>query len=136
MARLVATPEAYNAFWTAGGWWLPAVVKSIDPGDGTITAMLTLSEKDCKGPALWKSASPEIIQLLGNNADVIQHNFDLLIPSTPRILTIHIDRATELFVDGMTAHLADLKAGDALGIGLNDFTADDVWPPFIRVYRY
>jgi hypothetical protein len=135
VARLIATPDAYQNYWCAG-LWVPAVVESVDPQKSTIQAKLTLSEQDCKGAAFWKTASPEMIQALGNNAAGVQQTFDILCPKSGRELTLHADRATEIFLDGMKAKLPTLKPGDHLGIPLTDLQSNDAWPTFIRVYRY
>ena len=136
VARLIATRDAYDSYWD-GGWWLPAVVQSTDPATGALRVKLTLSEQDCKGLAFWKTASPEMIQLLGDGYAGVRQAFDLLAPATgARLVTLHVDRATELFLDGMKAKLSDLKPGDPLGVPISDFKADEVWPAFIRVYRY
>jgi hypothetical protein len=134
-ARLIATPDAYQNYWCAG-CWVPALVESVDSDRRTMQVKLTLSEQDCKGAAFWKTATPEMIQQMGNNAAGIQQMFAALAPKAGRVLTLHTDRATEIFLDGMKAKLPLLKPGDRLGILLTDFQANDVWPTFIRVYRY
>jgi hypothetical protein len=133
MARLVATPDVY-ASQDAIGWWVPAVVRSIDADKGTIQAKVTLSLRDSKSLAFWKTAGPEMIRMLGGNqAPQIEK---ILATEQGRVLSLHTDRATELFIDGMKAKLSDLKPGDKLGFNLNDFQSENVLPTVIRAYRY
>ena len=133
MARLVATPDGY-ANLDGAGWWVPAVVQSVDQANGTIRAKITLSLQDSKGLAFWKTAGPEMIRMLGGNqAPAIEK---VITSEQGRVLTLHTDRATELFLDGMIAKPSDLKPGDQLGFNLNDFQSDNVLPTVIRTYRY
>ena len=137
VARLIFFGGPLESYWEISGNWVPAMVQSVDLNKGAIIAKMTLHPGESKGMAFWKTSSPELIMSLGSLATSIPAAYNDLIARQDQPLTLHIDRATELFLDGACAQLSDLKQGDALGIELpTDFKADDVWPHFIRAYRY
>ena len=137
IARLIVAGGAMDEFFSPDASWVPAVVQSVDVAGGVLKAKLTLDVAGCKGGVFWKTASPEMSAAFGEYAKPIPQKFNYLASHANDSVTIHIDRATEMFLDGMTAKLADLKPGDQLGLELpNNFQPDNVWLHFIRVYRY
>jgi hypothetical protein len=139
MARFVSfeSDRNYNEFFYAPVTWVPAEVKSIELKQHVITAKMTLCVRECKGPGLWKTATPPLFYKSGLTSDSLPDAFKAVAAQQDKVLTLHTDRVTEVILNGMTAHLRDLKIGDTIGIDLtNGFTPDDLWAHYIRVYRF
>jgi hypothetical protein len=52
-------------------------------------------------------------------------------------LTFHVDRGTQVFVNGMKGTLADIRPGDFISVDIRPGEKpDDYWPYYIRVYRF
>ena len=137
LAQLITIGGPMDDYWYPEASWVPAVVTSIDLPGNTIHAKVTLRVQDCKGMAFWQAASPEMITTFGPFAQSIPAVIKAVTSHVGQVLTIHIDRATEMFLDGMKAQLSDVKVGDRLGFALpNDLKGDDVWLHFVRDYRY
>ena len=110
---------------------------AIDLKQHDFTVKMTLDVQKCKGPGLWKSVNPEVFCKDGLTNDSDPYGFGEVAAQQNQVMTIHTDRATDIFLDGMVAHLKDLKVGDKIGVDLPaGFKADDVWTHYIRIYRF
>ena len=136
-ARLIVIGGSLAEWWFTPGRWLPAVVESVDPKTHTLRATISFPLKDCKGPALWDKASPDLLRLFNGRIETERNVFQKFSAMVGSTVTLHVDRATDLFLNGMTAQIGDVKAGDKLSIEwLDGFTPEDLWPHVLRVHRY
>ena len=60
-----------------------------------------------------------------------------LVARPKQSLILHVDRGTEVIVNGMKGKLSDLRAGDFVSVDIRPGDKlNNLWPYFIRVYRY
>ena len=136
VARMVMIGGHWGDFWARPVSWVPAEIKALDLKQHIVTVTVTLAAQQCQGPGFWKTATPELFapRILSNT---VPGSFQAIAALQGKALTLHVDRCTEFFLNGMTAHLSDLQIGDKIGIDVPDgFDPTDVWPHFIRVYRF
>jgi hypothetical protein len=138
IARMVLIGQTWGDVWANPVSWLPAEVQAIDLKQGVVTVKMTLKVGECKGPGFWKTATPALFDNYHTGrTNSVPDTFTAVAAIEGKPLILHADRFTELFLNGMTAHLSDLKVGDKLGFDLPyGFQPDNVWPHFIRVYRF
>ncbi|GMV82289.1 MAG: hypothetical protein AMXMBFR7_34730 [Planctomycetota bacterium] len=143
MARLVILNDDLGSYWNP--WhaplWATARIEAVDPESATVTAKLVLpppSEPNI-GLEIWNDPSPamkETMAQAGSNTWV-RNQLRTWMQAPEQTFTMHIDRATDLFLNGMRANVSDLRVGDRLGIELvHGFKADDYWPRRLRAYRF
>jgi hypothetical protein len=142
-ARFVLINEPVNRFWGSGQQvptWASARIEAVDEKTATITAKLVLPAREAmKGLAFWEQPAPAVQERLdaaGNWTWAV----GLLrewVKAPERTLTIHVDRATDLWLNGLLAKVSDLRVGDRLGIELlKGCDEKDLWPRRLRAYRY
>ncbi len=134
--RLIVSGNTLNDYVTncvtTDKLWCPAVATGISESE--ITAVpVTRPRSEIRGLTFWEQA--------GDKAKPESHGW--MIPMVKdwadhpdQKLTFHVDRATEVIVNGMKAKVSDIHVGDHLGVECRpDQRPDDRRPFFIFVYR-
>jgi hypothetical protein len=122
---------------TIGDWgldelWCPAVATGVS--DSEITAVLASRPKsEMRGLKFWEQAGDKAKpQSRGWMIPVVKDWVD----RPDQKLTFHVDRATEVIVNGMKSKVSDIRVGDRLGVEFRpEQGPDDRRPFFIFVYR-
>jgi hypothetical protein len=115
--------------------YTPAIVTEIK--DSVITARLAPRPKtQIEGLNFWQQAGDRAENKTSNTAWELPVIEDLVArPDQP--LTIHVDRGTEVIINGMMGKLSDLRAGDFVSFDIKPKEkTDNLWPYIIRVYRF
>ncbi len=118
-----------NPFGVADKPWCPAIVRAVE--GTTISATLVPRPRaSLLGMTYWAQANAMSPTWM---AQVVKGWLD----HPDQVLHFQVDRATEVFVNGMQGTVADIRPGDHLGVEFRpEQSADHLRPYFIFVYRY
>lgn len=112
--------------------WCPAVATGND--GAVITARLAPRQRaDVRGLAFWDEAGAKAQAF--RDAWVVATVRDWF-DRPDQELRIHVDRATQVIINGMRGRIEDIVPGDRLGVEFRPGERGDVRPYFLFVYRY
>ncbi len=113
--------------------WCPAIAKSVTNSILTVT-LAPRPRAEIRGLKFWEEAGDRAKpQGTGWMIPIVKDWAD----HPEQTLTFHLDRATEVLLNGNKATVDDIRPGDHLGVELRqEQKADDRRPFYIYIYRY